>query len=285
MNFLINQSLTTSICEFIRETGHKAIDLRDRGFQVQEKGFDDYVTNVDRELDVLISQRFQDWFPQDVVISEENRQSVHLWQSAETDRNFWFIDPIDGTDDFIHGREFYSVMVGALANTEPVLGWIYAPKSDLLYWGGTSAQGIYMSIKGSEAQSIPICPPTGACRDRLIVSKKDDLAYGVAIRKAVPNAEFYSLGSFGLKVMEVVLGRASAYIYLNRRVKLWDTVAPLAIAKAAGLICCDLQGRSISFSPDDINAENLIHHQVIVVGWPNFINEYLEAIAKELNFD
>jgi 3'(2'), 5'-bisphosphate nucleotidase len=282
MNCLISKSLATNICEFIRETGQVAIDLRDRGFQVQEKGFDDYVTNVDRELDVLISQRFQDWFPQDVVISEENRQSVHLWQSSQIARNFWFIDPIDGTDDFIHGREFYSVMVGALANAEPVIGWVYAPKSDLLYWGGASVQGVFMNIAGLEAQPLAICPPMGACRDRLIVSKKDDLAYGKAIRKAVPNVEFYSLGSFGLKVMEVVLGRASAYIYLNRRVKLWDTVAPLAIAKAAGLACCDLTGRAISFSPDDINAENLIHHQVIVVGWQDFIDEYLGAIAQEL---
>jgi 3'(2'), 5'-bisphosphate nucleotidase len=122
----------------------------------------------------------------------------------------------------------------------------------------------------------------GLSCDRIIVSKKDDLAYGEAIRAAVPNVEFYSLGSFGLKVMEVVQGRASAYIYLNRRVKLWDTVGPFAIAKAAGLICCDLEGREIGFDYDDINPENLTHNQIIVIGWSRFIDGYLEAIEKEL---
>jgi 3'(2'), 5'-bisphosphate nucleotidase len=120
----------------------------------------------------------------------------------------------------------------------------------------------------------------------VIVSKKDDLAYGDAIRAAVPNVEFYSLGSFGLKVMEVVQGRASAYIYLNRRVKLWDTVGPLAIAQAAGLVCCDLTGRQIGFGYDDIDPEKLTHNQVVVIGWSKFIDAYLEAIAQELsNFE
>lgn len=82
--------------------------------------------------------------------------------------------------------------------------------------------------------------------------------------------------------MEVVQARASAYIYLNRRVKLWDTVGPLAIAKAAGIICCDLDGREIGFGYDDINPETLTHHQVIIIGWQNFIAKYREAIATNL---
>ena len=66
----MNPLLQSEICQFIREIGQKAIHLRESGFQVDEKGFDDYVTNVDRELDHLLSQRFQSWFPNDVVISE-----------------------------------------------------------------------------------------------------------------------------------------------------------------------------------------------------------------------
>ena len=282
--------LQTEICQFIREIGQKAIRLRELGFEVDEKGFDDYVTNVDRELDQLLSQRFQSWFPDDMVISEENPRSRELWQE-KTKRNphnqkFWFIDPIDGTDDFIHGRDFYSVMVGVLQEFQPVLGWIYAPKSDRLYFGGTGINSIFTVTNGNVPEILHVHPPIGTNCDRIIVSKKDDLAYGEAIRVAVPNAEFYSLGSFGLKVMEVVEGRASAYIYLNRRVKLWDTVGPLAIARAAGLICCDLEGREIGFGDDHINAEKLTHNQVIIIAWTQFIDAYREAIAQQfrLNF-
>ena len=101
----MNPLLQTEICHFIREIGQKAIHLRKAGFLVDEKGFDDYVTNVDRELDHLLSQKFQVWFPDDVVISEENPRSQELWQKyTETNQKYWFIDPIDGTADFIMGE-------------------------------------------------------------------------------------------------------------------------------------------------------------------------------------
>lgn len=282
----MNPSLQTEICQFIREIGQKAIHLRALGFQVDEKGFDDYVTNVDRELDQLLGQKFQLWFPNDVVISEENSRSQELWkqhsQSNDFNQKFWFIDPIDGTDDFIHGREFYSVMIGVLEAFQPVLGWVYAPHSDCLYFGGSTYNGVFLSSNGNPPEILQFHAPIGTSCDRIIVSKKDDLAYGHAIHAAVPNVEFYTLGSFGLKVMEVVQGNANAYIYLNRRVKLWDTVGPLAIAKAAGLICCDLEGREIGFGYDDIDPIKLTHNQIIVIGWPDFIEQYLKAIALEL---
>ena len=287
MNFSLSASSQNSICQFIREAGQKAVYLRSQGFQVDEKGFDDFVTNVDRELDRLLSEQFQAWFPEHIVISEESQRSQQLWEQRSPlgkyeNPIFWLIDPIDGTDDFIHGREFYSVMVGVLAGSQPVLGWVYAPKSDLQYFGGTAIDGIFTITNGNIPERFYPTKPIAASRDRLIVSKKDDLAYGVAIKAAVPQAEFYSLGSFGLKVMEVLQGRASAYIYLNRRVKVWDTAAPLAIAHCAGLVCCDLDGKAISFEANAINPEALTHNQIIIVAWQEFIDEYLDAIAKEL---
>lgn len=287
MNFSLSASSQNSICQFIREAGQKAVYLRAQGFQVDEKGFDDFVTNVDRELDRLLSEQFQAWFPEHIVISEESQRSQQLWEQRSPlgkyeNPIFWLIDPIDGTDDFIHGREFYSVMVGVLAGSQPVLGWVYAPKSDLQYFGGTAIDGIFTITNGNIPERFYPTKPIAASRDRLIVSKKDDLAYGAAIKTAVPHAEFYSLGSFGLKVMEVLQGRASAYIYLNRRVKIWDTAAPLAIAHCAGLVCCDLEGKLISFDANAINPEDLTHNQIIIVAWQEFIDEYLDAIAKEL---
>jgi 3'(2'), 5'-bisphosphate nucleotidase len=284
----MNPETLTQIYQCIREAGQKAIALRASGFQVDEKGFDDYVTDVDRALDRFLSDQFQAWFPDDIVISEENSRSQEFWREQDqsnkhNNKKFWFIDPIDGTDDFIHDREFYSVMVGVLEAFQPVLGWVYAPKSDRLYFGGSDINGLYTVTNGNVPEVLYPHQPLGRNCDRIIVSKKDDLTYGEAIRAAVPNVEFYSLGSFGLKVMEVVEGRASAYIYLNRRVKLWDTVGPLAIARAAGLVCCDLQGLEIGFGYDDINPENLTHNQLIVIGWQSFIDEYLGVIALNLS--
>ncbi|WP_019502118.1 3'(2'),5'-bisphosphate nucleotidase CysQ [Pseudanabaena sp. PCC 6802] len=270
----------TEISQFIRQTGQKGKQLRQKGFQVVEKGPGDYVTNVDRALDAMMVEQLQTWFPHDGVISEENPNSVGLWLQALP--RYWFIDPIDGTSDFVSNREHYAVMLGLLENGRPTMGWIYAPESDLLFYGGTAIASIFASDRGSMPIQIEIKPPALG-EFKVILSEKDEERYGDAILDVIPEAEFYSLGSFGLKVMEVVCGNAAVYIYLNRRVKLWDTVGPLAIARAAGLVCCDLAGNPISFEPEAIDAETLTHHQIILVGWSKSLEALRPKLAEILN--
>ncbi|MEE3718841.1 inositol monophosphatase family protein [Tumidithrix elongata RA019] len=292
----LSSSQNAEILKFVREAGQKAVQLRTEGFQVDDKGIDDRVTNVDRILDGLLTQQFQQWFPNDIVISEENSLSQKQWLQNDYQQDqarLWFIDPIDGTEDFIHGQENYAVMIGLLKAHQPIMGWVYAPVGDRFYFGGSAIDGLFSNLNDNLNISTdanrenstfkPLIPQThlpDSCQ--VILSSKDEYAYGAAIRSAIPQAEFYSLGSFGLKVMEVVLGRASLYIYLNRRVKLWDTVGPLAIAKAAGLVCCDLEGREIGFGMDAIDPDTLIHHQVILVGWSDFLDRFRPKIAEAL---
>jgi 3'(2'), 5'-bisphosphate nucleotidase len=80
--------------------------------------------------------------------------------------------------------------------------------------------------------------------------------------------------------MEVLLGRAGLYIYLNGRVKVWDTAGPLALAKAAGLVCCDLQGRPLRWTPDAVEPDTLAHTQAIAIGWPNYIDPLLDQVRQ-----
>jgi 3'(2'), 5'-bisphosphate nucleotidase len=270
----------TEISQFIRQAGQKGKQLRAKGFQVVEKGPGDYVTNVDRFLDVMMVEQLRAWFPQDGIISEENPNSVGLWLQALP--RYWFVDPIDGTSDFVNNREHYAVMLGLLENRQPTMGWIYAPESDLLFYGGTAIASVFASDRDNLPMQIEIKPP-GLGEFKVILSEKDEERYGDAILAVIPEAEFYSLGSFGLKVMEVVQGKAAVYIYLNRRVKLWDTVGPLAIARAAGLWCWDLEGKPISFAPEAIDPPTLTHHQIILVGWPGALQALQPKLAEILN--
>lgn len=268
-----------TIQQFIRQAGRKAKQLRASSFQIVEKGHDDYVTSVDRELDAMLASQFQQWFPQDGIITEENPASLQIWQQDFA--RFWSIDPIDGTSDFIAGREHYAIMVGLLQDRQPVMGWVHAPESDRLYFGGSAIGGLFMTTGDDAPIPMPVQPPQ-AGNFKAIVSEKDERKYGDAIFKAIPKAEFYSLGSFGLKVMEVILGNAGLYLYFNRRVKLWDTVGPLAIARTAGLVCCDLQGDPIEFDRKAIDPSTLTHNQVMLIGWPDYIDRFRSQLARAL---
>jgi 3'(2'), 5'-bisphosphate nucleotidase len=266
----------------LRQAGQQAQKLATEQFEIILKGPADFVTSVDRTLDRELSRQFLDWFPQDGLITEENRQSIAQFQLDF--QRFWLIDPLDGTDDLIHGRTGYAVMVGLLKNHQPLAGWVYSPSRDRTYFGGPE-WGLFQAHGGAEPEVLLTTPPPAPRRDfcPVMIGDKDKQIYGAALAEVIPEAQFSGLGSFGLKVIEVICGRAGLYFYLNGRVKLWDTTGPLALAQAAGLVCCDLEGAPLSYQPAGLDLETLAHKQTILVGWPDYVEtlrpRLLEAIA------
>lgn len=249
------------------------------GFQVFEKGLDDYVTTVDRALDEKLLAGFRALFPEDGIVTEENRATVRQLQTPH--RRLWFIDPIDGTDDFIHGRANYAVMVGALLDGQPQAGWIYAPAHGKLYWGEPGQGLFWQGADGTPQTLTPVNPPLIAGqRWHLMIGDQDRRRFGADLMAQLPGVSFLSMGSFGLKVLQVITGQAGLYIYLNGRVKLWDTVGPLALARAAGLVCCDLEGNPLRFTEPHVDGETVAHRQPIMVGWPHYIETFRPTIHQ-----
>ncbi|WP_421658611.1 3'(2'),5'-bisphosphate nucleotidase CysQ family protein [Leptothermofonsia sp. ETS-13] len=265
------------IRQVLQYCGQQAEQMATTQFEVFQKGPNDYVTSIDAALDEKLSAVFTELFPRDGVITEENAESRKKFDGGYS--RLWCIDPLDGTEDFIHGKRDYAVMVGLLQNYQPIAGWVGAPAYELIYHGGPD-WGLFQSVAGHPPEPLirakPAPPSQGFCP--VVIGNRDRRNFGAAIAQQIPTAQFYSLGSFGLKVMEVVLGRAGLYLYFNGRVKVWDTTGPLAIAKAAGLICCDLQGYPLRSTPDAINSETLAHKQSIVIGWPHYVEPLLPKL-------
>jgi 3'(2'), 5'-bisphosphate nucleotidase len=287
----ISPELDQQIRQIMRDCGQQAVQMAKSGFEVFQKGPEDYVTTIDQALDQQLAAAFAHLFPRDSVITEENAQSLtqftqpqFVQSSGESGlRRMWCIDPIDGTEDFINGRIHYAVMAGALQGAQPQLGWIYAPAYDQMYCGG-ARWGVFQAAGDRTLQPIalhaPDPPRHGFCP--VLIGHRDRKHYGEAVARYIPNVQFYSVGSFGLKVMEVVQGRAGLYMYFNGRVKLWDTVGPLAIAQAAGLTCCDLAGNPIRFDADAIDLATLAHKQSILIGWDSYLEPLLPKLQKAI---
>jgi 3'(2'), 5'-bisphosphate nucleotidase len=263
------------------EAGVWAKEMARQSFVVEQKGPEDFVTAIDRTLDRQLAEKFQTWFPQDGVITEENAASIQ--NIREGFPRLWLIDPIDGTEDFINQRPDYAIMVGLLQNEHPIAGWILRPESGQFFYGGAD-WGLFTACGAETAQPLrpTVTPGPSADFCPILVGDRDRQQYGAAIQAAIPEAQFYTLGSFGLKVLEVIQGRAGLYLYLNGRVKLWDTVGPLALAKSAGLVCCDLEGNSLQFSIDALNLDTLAHEQSIVIGWPHYVESFLPRLQKAI---
>lgn len=263
----------------LRLWGKQAHQKAAAPFEVSEKGPNDYVTSIDRFLDEKLSAAFGDLFPLDGIITEENAASRAAFGANY--RRLWCIDPLDGTEEFIRGKLHYALMVGLLQDSEPIAGWIYAPAFEQMYFGGKD-WGLFQTVGEEEPRAIELHQPQPPSAEncRIVLGDKDQKNYGEAIARIIPGAEFYSLGSFGLKVLEVILGRAGLYLYLNGRVKVWDTAGPIALAKAAGLVCCDLQGRQLRWTADAVEPDTLAHSQAIAIGHPNYIEPLLDKVRE-----
>ena len=270
-----------AIHSLLFDCGNYALQQSKQSFQVYEKGVDDFVTTVDRALDQKLLLGFRRLFPDDGIITEENAGT--LQQFGHDHRRLWFIDPIDGTDDFIQGRADYSVMVGQVMDGAPIAGWVYAPAYRQLCWGGAN-WGLFQQSMDEERSNLHAAEPPYRPDQRwsMVIGDKDRRRYGSVFQDHLPGVQFVSMGSFGLKVLSVIRGYAGLYGYFNGRVKLWDTTGPLALAQAAGLICCDLEGNPIRFELPFIERETLIHRQPILVGWPSYIQRFLPAIRRAI---
>lgn len=264
-----------AILQALLQGGQQARQAALESFEVFEKGREDYVTTVDQALDRFLSAVFAQQFPLDGIVTEENQGSTAAFCGGHG--RLWFIDPIDGTEDFINRGEHYSIMVGLLRHQQPRAGWVYAPAQNRLYWGGAD-WGLFQRDDDGNTLALEPHPQALGDSQTLLLGDRDQRRFGTAIAARLPALTFDAIGSFGLKVLEVIKGQAGLYVYLNGRVKLWDTTGPLALAQAAGLICCDLNGHAIQFDPNSIYPQSLIHRQPIIVGWPDYIEAFLPAL-------
>ena len=119
-----------TICESLIETfnhaGRISIDLYKKGLKIEIKEDKSPVSNGDLEVNELISNKIKELTPNIPIVSEE---TVDLDVKNEA-KIFWLIDPIDGTKEYIAGKDEYTLNAALVINTFPVVGLVGAPKKN-----------------------------------------------------------------------------------------------------------------------------------------------------------
>ena len=119
------------------------MEMQKKLCQVEQKGHQDYVSEADRNIEVMIRDKIFEAFPDDVVLGEE--------LGGQTGDSLWVVDPIDGTSNFVRGQNFWCVSISYLRDGKPVVGVIYAPATDELFYAqaghGAFCNGAPMRVK------------------------------------------------------------------------------------------------------------------------------------------
>ena len=190
--------------------------IRDFGelenLQVKQKGPKDFVTNSDKKVEKILIEELEKSRKNFSFISEENGKIEN-----KDKENIWIIDPIDGTNNFLHGIPHFSISIGLKSNNEIIAGVIFDPIKNELFFGEKN-NGSYIN------------------NHRIRVSKKNNLdeclfaSNNAGIKSE--NLSTRNLGSAALDLAYVGSGRFDGYFQNNLHI--WDIAAGIIIVKEAG---------------------------------------------------
>ena len=209
------------------EAGKRILDIYNaEDYTVTRKSDASPLTDADTASHRVIKERLTSRYPHIPLISEEGRD-IPYETRAPWDR-YWLIDPLDGTKEFISRNGEFTVNIALIEHNKPVLGVIYVPVQDAVYYG--SKQAGAFRIAGGTTSALSVndkkAPMTGACSRSHAHQREQDLYAALGIENTT------SAGS-SLKFCLVAECRALVYYRHNPTME-WDTGAGHAIAGAAG---------------------------------------------------
>lgn len=212
-----------------------------------QKGYNDFVTQVDRESERLIAETLLRAVPDSVVLGEE------LTPEAMARGLVWIVDPLDGTINYLHGYPAYAVSIGAVAEGALVAGIVVDIERDVVYkavagggaWTGerqlkvSSVSDTSVALLGTGFPfKVPELLPT------YLHQFSNLLRSTSGIRRT---------GSAALDLVDVALGRLDGFWELS--LAPWDVAAGTLIVREAGGVVTDLQG-----------SEDVLRHNSVVAG-------------------
>jgi len=211
------------------DAGRATLEHYHAGVAVEQKGDRGPVTAADRAAHAIILRALTAWDPSVPVISEEGdipgpdvRAGWH---------RFWLVDPLDGTKEFIQRNGEFTVNIALIEAGVPVLGVIYAPALDLLYYAGQGL-GAWKREGGGAPARIVSRPPLPQHGLRVAESRSHPSRELEAYLKTIPVAERVPAGS-SLKFCWVAEGKADIYPRLGPTME-WDVAAGDCIFRNSG---------------------------------------------------
>jgi 3'(2'), 5'-bisphosphate nucleotidase len=192
------------------------------------KADDSPVTAADLEANDAILADLRAHFPADDILSEETTDDLARLQAERV----WIVDPLDGTRDFVARTGDFAVHVGLSVGGQPVVGVVYQPVGDRLFWATRGGGAFVRDGAGERRLAVSSCTSVGAARVGVTrLARTDNLTGFLVAAGLAPRAQ--DIGA-SIKMMAVAEGRCEVSICLHGREKEWDTCAPEVIVTEAG---------------------------------------------------
>ena len=281
---MLEKELETAIA-LARKASATILDFYENGFEIEEKihadNFSEPVTIADRTASRIIVEGLSDTFPNDGILSEEEFDDMKRLDKQRV----WIIDPLDGTQGFINKNGDFAVQIGLAVNGEAVLGVVYLPLEDVLYFASKD-EGAWMIENDKTPKRLEVSGETDFARMNLAVSRNHRSPRMSLVVESLGLKKEIRRGSVGLKIGLMAQKICDLYIHLSPRTKHWDTCAPEIILREAGGRMTDLFGEKIIYNTPDVHnyngvlASNGIAHDLTVARLKPLLTEFGRVKVK-----
>jgi 3'(2'), 5'-bisphosphate nucleotidase len=232
-----------------RTSGELLLHLRQSAADVDPKQLR---ADGDRSSHEHLAAALSDARPKDAVLSEEGKDD----SARLTAERVWIVDPLDGTREYGEdGRTDWAVHVALWSRGDLIAGAVALP-----------ARGMVLSTG-----EPPVLPAPYGGPPRLLVSRTRPPGMVSDVAERI-GGELVPLGSAGAKAMAVALGEAEIYLHGGGQYE-WDSAAPVAVARAAGLHCSRVDGSPLVYNRADPLLPDLL------ICRPEYADAVLEGVA------
>ena len=254
------------------EAGRLLVDLRERRGPLGDRAAEDALRkDADRASHELIVARFAEARPDDAVLSEEGVDDLRRLDAPRV----WIVDPLDGTWEYGQGRADFAVhiVLWSADAAAPGGGRLSAGTVDLPAQGLARTTGATAAPRGLPADRPVRIVASRSRPPAALAAAVTLLGQRLAARGFEAGVEVIDVGSVGAKVNEILAGRADAYVH-DTGFWEWDVAAPLAVARAHGLVAGHVDGSEIRFNQERPYVTDLL------VGIPEIAEDLRSAMLE-----
>ena len=244
------KEIVENLIDTFLNAGKISLELRKKGLTKKIKSDNTPVSNGDLEVNKIVTKKIAELTPDIPIISEESVEN----KSMNNLKNFWLIDPIDGTHDYINNLEEFTINAGLIIDRKPVAGLINAPAKKRMFF----SYGEDFAFELINGKNIKLNSSKNFNKDEIkFVSYSNNIKPKInEIHKKLNVNKFVRMKS-SLKFCVIAAGEYDGYVAEPRACE-WDIAAGHAILKHAGGIVTDFNGDEILYGKKDFKNPSLI---------------------------
>jgi len=250
MTKIDNKEIVESLIKTFLDAGKISLEIRKKGLIKEIKPDNTPVSNGDLKVNEIITKEILKLTPNIPIISEETSDN----KSIKDLKDFWLIDPIDGTYDYINNLEEFTINAGLIINKKPVAGLIHAPAKKRMFY----SYGKKQSFEIINGKSIKLDSSKNFDKNSIkFVCYSDKIKPEISKIYKKFNVKKYVRMKSSLKFCVIAAGEYDGYVAEPRACE-WDIAAGHAILENAGGSVTDFDGNEIEYGKKDFKNPSMI---------------------------